>query len=203
MSYMSYPHSSRAARFAATAHGAAAPGLVPSSAAVFANTAATVRRTPVCLALDRVCTADGALVNVSLRLRAGEIVGVAGAPGDGQRALAQVCLGQRAISQGTVRAERHVRASPDGASLDLAQCLRTVHIVDETASVMSAAARIAFREKLCELAAGGAAVLLFSADLRALIALSHRLPIMRGGRLVAEFEPHEYHEATLLEYCLD
>ena len=40
--------------------------------------------------------------DVSLELRQGEILGVAGVDGNGQRALAEVIAGQRAAAQGQV-----------------------------------------------------------------------------------------------------
>ena len=59
---------------------------------------------PVCV-LDRASTAAGAqdrLDGVSLRLRAGEIVAIAGVSGNGQVALAEVLCGTRALSSGAV-----------------------------------------------------------------------------------------------------
>ncbi len=61
------------------------------------------------LALDRVKVADdagrGRVHDVSLTVRRGEIVGVAGVSGNGQRELVEALLGQRATSGGTVSIE--------------------------------------------------------------------------------------------------
>src|SRR5438105_5552216 len=59
------------------------------------------------LVIDDVC-ADGdrgtpALKNVSLSLRAGEIVAVAGVAGNGQRELAETIAGMRPATSGTIR----------------------------------------------------------------------------------------------------
>lgn len=58
------------------------------------------------LSVEAVSTAAGhggtALADVTLRIRAGEIVGVAGIDGHGQRHLAEVIAGQRATSSGSV-----------------------------------------------------------------------------------------------------
>ena len=59
---------------------------------------------PVCT-LDAVCTAGGGrdrLDGVSLALKAGEIVAIAGVSGNGQLALADLLCGTRAASRGTV-----------------------------------------------------------------------------------------------------
>jgi ABC-type uncharacterized transport system ATPase subunit/alkylation response protein AidB-like acyl-CoA dehydrogenase len=49
-------------------------------------------------------------------------------------------------------------------------------------------AATAIRQRLAEATTGGAAVLLVSADLDELLALSHRLLVLTGGRIVAEFD---------------
>ncbi|MES2383655.1 MAG: ABC transporter ATP-binding protein [Pseudomonadota bacterium] len=59
---------------------------------------------PVCT-LDAVCTAGGGrdrLNGVSLELKAGEIVAIAGVSGNGQLALAELLSGTRSASQGSV-----------------------------------------------------------------------------------------------------
>ncbi len=59
------------------------------------------------LRLDEVCSLNDrglpALDHVSLQLRAGQIVGVAGVEGNGQRELAEIAAGLRSITSGTVR----------------------------------------------------------------------------------------------------
>jgi simple sugar transport system ATP-binding protein len=61
---------------------------------------------PVLLALRRVTAHDNrgttAVHNVSLELRAGEIVGIAGVDGNGQKELAEVIAGQRHVANGRV-----------------------------------------------------------------------------------------------------
>src|SRR3712207_5451507 len=63
---------------------------------------------PVLLALESVDLAGGeqdaiSLQEINLEVRAGEIVGIAGVAGNGQRELAEVVAGLRAPSSGTVR----------------------------------------------------------------------------------------------------
>ena len=61
----------------------------------------------------RVDAESGALHDVTLALRAGEIVGIAGVSGNGQQALADVLCGLRAPDAGTVTlAGRSMRADP-------------------------------------------------------------------------------------------
>ena len=48
--------------------------------------------------------------DVSLELREGEILGVAGVDGNGQRALAEVIAGQRPATRGRHRALRRARS---------------------------------------------------------------------------------------------
>ncbi|MEZ4863155.1 MAG: ABC transporter ATP-binding protein [Caldilineaceae bacterium] len=61
---------------------------------------------PVVLKLDRVCANNDkglpALRNLSLHVRAGEIVGVAGVAGNGQRELAEVITGLRPVTSGSI-----------------------------------------------------------------------------------------------------
>jgi simple sugar transport system ATP-binding protein len=72
---------------------------------------------PVVLELDAVTTAGGrsALHRVSLRVHAGEIVGIAGVEGNGQRALAHAILGLEPLQSGRVQL-----AGRDLAGLDCA-----------------------------------------------------------------------------------
>jgi general nucleoside transport system ATP-binding protein len=66
------------------------------------------------LVLDHVSTAGGgsALKDVSLTLREGEIVGIAGVSGNGQRELADVIAGVLAPSRGTIAVNGAVVAAP-------------------------------------------------------------------------------------------
>lgn len=60
-------------------------------------------------------------------------------------------------------------------------------------------ARHSIYEYLAGLSANGAAILLVSSDLPELMGLSHRLLVMRGGRLAAEFGRGDYDEQRILE----
>ncbi len=66
------------------------------------------------LVLDRVSTGGaGGLKNVSLTLRQGEIVGIAGVSGNGQRELADVVAGVLAPSAGTISANGELVPNPN------------------------------------------------------------------------------------------
>ncbi|NOX62643.1 MAG: ABC transporter ATP-binding protein [Chloroflexi bacterium] len=77
------------------------------------------RREDVLLRLENVCAEDNqglpALKNVSLNVHAGEILGLAGVSGNGQRELAQVLEGVRSCTGGRVIANGHdiTNAGPD------------------------------------------------------------------------------------------
>lgn len=64
-------------------------------------------------------------------------------------------------------------------------------------------ARHAIYQYLAALGANGSAVLLVSSDLPELLGLSHRLLVMRGGRLTAEFRRDEFDERSILEQFFD
>ncbi len=209
---------------------------------------------------------DTALRDADLGLAKGEIVGVAGVEGNGQRSLVEALMGITPVDDGsiemggsditgaTVRARRDlgVRVIPferntEGVSKTSTlwenhalpgrrrglrpsaarrECREEldrwdVHYrsVDQQAGELSGgnvqktilarelsgtvrcliaahptrgldiAATEFVRGAINEAAAGGTAVLLISADLDELFHLSHRLVVMCGGRVVAEFEP--------------
>lgn len=62
---------------------------------------------PAILELEKVCAQDdrglAALKNINLNVRAGEIVGIAGVAGNGQRELAEVITGLRKVTSGSVK----------------------------------------------------------------------------------------------------
>jgi ribose transport system ATP-binding protein len=66
------------------------------------------------LALDDVTLADSPVHGVSISVRAGEVVGIAGLVGSGKGDIAEACFGERAIVAGElrVRGDRVGRASP-------------------------------------------------------------------------------------------
>jgi simple sugar transport system ATP-binding protein len=105
---------------------------------------------PVAMELDALTvTSDqgvAAVRSVSLALRAGEIVGVAGVSGNGQRELVEALAGQRAPAAGEIRVGG-ARFTPDRASLRR----RRVHVLPEEPLVnacvrgMTVAENLAFR----------------------------------------------------------
>jgi simple sugar transport system ATP-binding protein len=105
---------------------------------------------PVALELDALTVLNdrgiAAVRSVSLTVRAGEIVGVAGVSGNGQRELVEVLGGQRSREAGAIRVER-ARFTPTRAALRR----RRVHVLPEEPLVnacvrsMSVAENLAFR----------------------------------------------------------
>lgn len=225
------------------------------------------------LRLSGVCAArpDGtaALTGIDLAVRGGEIVGIAGVEGNGQRELARLLAGLDAPSAGSVQLDGRVRggAQPTGGAhavrearrhglvvvhedrqrdellLDatvsdnlvlgdlgqvseraavtrrlgrfevrpadprrlagelsggnqqklvmaraLDRSLRVLVLAQPTRGVDVGTAR-AIQGAIAQAARDGAAVLLLSADLNELRQLSHRLLVLRRGRLVAELAP--------------
>jgi simple sugar transport system ATP-binding protein len=81
------------------------------------ETEVTTGAAPIALRLEGVCALGEkglpALVDVDLEIRAGEILGIAGVAGNGQRELAEVVTGLRRATGGTVRVgEREVTNRP-------------------------------------------------------------------------------------------
>lgn len=209
---------------------------------------------------------DAALVEAQLAIAAGEIVGVAGVEGNGQRSLVEALLGIAPTDSGTLtmsgrditgasvksrRAgglrvipferntegvsrtsalwENHAllgsrrglrpRAARAACKSELDRWDVRYRSVEQQAGELSGgnvqktilarelsgdvgclvaahptrgldiAATESVRSAITEAASGGTAVLLVSADLDELFQLSHRLVVMSGGRIVAEFEP--------------
>lgn len=78
-----------------------------------------------------------------------------------------------------------------------------VYLFDEPTVGVDMGARHSIYEYLVGLSASGAAILLVSSDLPELLGLSHRLLVMRGGQLAAEFERGDYDEQRILEQFFD
>jgi ribose transport system ATP-binding protein len=237
---------------------------------------------PVRLALRGLSTAHESVIDASLEVRAGEIVGVAGLVGCGKSELAQACFGLQRIAAGELlvdgrtRRFRHpadaiaagvwysppdrkrdglvmMRPARENISLSslsfghlagrllrrrresemvgrlskrvdfptgrvgeaignfsggnqqkalLAKGLGQdvgVYLFDEPTVGVDMGARHSIYEYLAGLSANGAAILLVSSDLPELMGLSHRLLVMRGGRLAAEFGRGDYNEQRILE----
>jgi ABC-type sugar transport system ATPase subunit len=62
----------------------------------------------------------------------------------------------------------------------------SVLLADEPTRGVDVGAKRQIHELLLELAAGGMAVLLISSEIEEVLALSHRVLVMRGGRIVEE-----------------
>ncbi len=90
------------------------------------------------LAIDRLCAYNDrglpALREVSLQIRAGEILGIAGVAGNGQRELAEVLTGLRPVTGGTMRFENTLLDSRTNW-LEIGQHL--AHIPEDRAAVGS------------------------------------------------------------------
>ena len=78
-----------------------------------------------------------------------------------------------------------------------------VYLFDEPTVGVDMGARHSIYEYLVGLSASGAAILLVSSDLPELLAMSHRLLVMRGGQLAAEFRRGDYDEQRILEQFFD
>lgn len=63
-----------------------------------------------------------------------------------------------------------------------------VFLVDEPTRGVDIAAKVKIHDLILDLAAAGTAVIVASSELEEVMALSHRLNVMRGGRIVAEFD---------------
>jgi ribose transport system ATP-binding protein len=63
-----------------------------------------------------------------------------------------------------------------------------VFLVDEPTRGVDIAAKVKIHDLILDLAAAGTAVIVASSELEEVVALSHRLNVMRGGRVVAEFD---------------
>ena len=75
-----------------------------------------------------------------------------------------------------------------------------VLIVDEPTRGVDVAAKAAIHELLAEVARHGIAVLMISSELPELLALSHRILVMREGRLIAELARDQADEEGLMRH---
>jgi simple sugar transport system ATP-binding protein/ribose transport system ATP-binding protein len=77
-------------------------------------------------------------------------------------------------------------------------CEPEVVIADEPTRGVDVGAKRAIYDFLAELASKGLGVLLISSELEEVIGLSHRVLVMRRGRLVAELEGEGISEGAIL-----
>ena len=75
-----------------------------------------------------------------------------------------------------------------------------VLIVDEPTRGVDVAAKAAIHELLAEVARHGIAVLMISSELPELLALSHRILVMREGRMIAELARDQADEEGLMRH---
>lgn len=173
--------------------GAAVPFV--SQVAVFADASARTAHAEVRLAADGIWSADGSVKNSSLRLRAGEVVGVTGHDAAALAALAGACLGAP-VKQGAIRIRgaRYGCLGPRGV-----EARGAAFILADPFTSAAPAARIDLAAQLVGLARDGAAVLVLSLDLAALTSCADRILVMREGRLADEFDRFEYSTCLLPE----
>ena len=88
-----------------------------------------------------------AVQNLSLTIHAGEIVGIAGVSGNGQRQLVEVLAGQRDAASGEIRiGGRPYRATRDDMRRHKVSCLPEEPLKNACVARMSVADNLAFRE---------------------------------------------------------
>lgn len=150
-------------------------------------------RAPALLVADGVTSFDNAVRNVSLRVRAGEVVALAGDDARSLASFAAVCLGAP-LQRGAIRvgAALHARLGLHRANLR-----GTAYVLDDPFAGLDAAARANLATRLAGLARAGAGVLVLSRDRVALASCADRLIVMREGRFVAEFERAEFSEFSM------
>jgi ABC-type sugar transport system ATPase subunit len=73
-----------------------------------------------------------------------------------------------------------------------------VLVADEPTRGIDVGAKHQIHELLVRLAAEGAAILLISSEIEEVLGLSHRVLVMRAGRIVAELSGDEMNEAAIL-----
>jgi rhamnose transport system ATP-binding protein len=78
-----------------------------------------------------------------------------------------------------------------------------VLIADEPTRGVDVGAKRNIYEMLVDLAAEGLAVLLISSEVEEIVGLSHRVLVMRGGRVVRELEGGSINEAEILAAAFD
>lgn len=252
--------------------------LYPSPGEALGATRLALRQVTLVPQIGEVPVAD-----VSLDVRAGEIVGIAGLVGCGKSELAQACFGLRRVDNGSIALDgdpvriahprdaigrglwyspanrkqdglalgrcaaenialsglsfgpirsawlsrqretvvlaglaRRVEFAPDRLNdrvetlsggnqqkVMLAKGLAQdigVYVFDEPTVGVDVGACQSIYRCLSELSAAGAAILLVSSNLQELMGLTHRLLVMSGGRVVAEFARGDYDEHGILEH---
>jgi simple sugar transport system ATP-binding protein/ribose transport system ATP-binding protein len=78
-----------------------------------------------------------------------------------------------------------------------------VLLADEPTRGIDVGAKMAIYELIHELAAQGLGVLLISSELEEVIGLSHRVLVVRGGRIEAEFAGGSVDEETVMRAAFD
>jgi len=73
-----------------------------------------------------------------------------------------------------------------------------VLIADEPTRGVDVGAKRAIYELLCGLAAEGIGILLISSELEEVLGLSHRVLVVRGGRIVGQFDRSEADEERVM-----
>jgi simple sugar transport system ATP-binding protein/ribose transport system ATP-binding protein len=95
------------------------------------------------------------------------------------------------IRAASTRASARTLSGGNQQKVVLAKCLYdppAVLIADEPTRGVDVGAKRAIYESLRDLAASGMAILLISSEIEEVLGLSHRILVMKGGRLVGEFD---------------
>jgi ABC-type sugar transport system ATPase subunit len=77
-----------------------------------------------------------------------------------------------------------------------------VAILDEPTRGVDVGAKFEIYSLIDDLVAGGAGVLLISSELPEVIAMSHRILVMRAGEITGTLEPHEFSEEAILRLAV-
>ncbi len=77
-----------------------------------------------------------------------------------------------------------------------------VFLLDEPTQGVDIGAKAALHRQLLDAAANGAAVIISSSDVDELVALSHRVLVVRGGRIVARLQGDEINVAAISHHAL-
>jgi ABC-type uncharacterized transport system ATPase subunit len=110
----------------------------------------TTETTGAILCIDDICVQDDtglpAVANLSLEVNSGEIVGIAGVSGNGQKELVQVLAGQRQFNSGEVKVNGHpYHAKRQQMRLHKFHCLPEEPLRNACVPAMSIADNLAFR----------------------------------------------------------
>ncbi len=107
--------------------------------------------------------------------------------------------------QGAVEQNLAVFSGGNQQKIILAKWLRLgpkLLLADEPTQGVDIGAKAALHLELQKVAAGGAAVVISSTDTEELVALCHRVLVLRGGRLGAELTGADVREPKIVEECL-